>query len=458
MRIELPAKVKYVLDTIAEAGFEAYAVGGCVRDSVLGRQPNDWDITTSAMPGQIKGLFRHTIDTGIAHGTVTVMIGSEGFEVTTYRIDGKYKDGRHPEKVTFTPSLTEDLKRRDFTINAMAYNEKEGLVDLYGGLEDIRNRKIRCVGEAKERFGEDALRMMRAVRFSAQLGYDIEDKTMEAIRMLATNMKKISAERIAAELNKLMESDHPDYVEKLYTSGICDVVLPEFSKAMQTPQNHPSHGITVGEHSLRAMTNVPPQKELRLTMLFHDIGKPIVRSTDAAGVDHFYGHAEAGAGMAEKILRRLRYDNHTIDVVKKLVFFHDYGIGTRPDARMVRRAVNKIGEELFPMLLIVRRADILAQNEDSREEKLEVLSLWEELYQELLKKQDCVSLKDLALSGKDLIAMGMEPGREIGETLQMLLEYVLEEPERNRKEVLLKYVPEVQGRGRKEVQNISWKK
>lgn len=250
MRIQLPEKVTKIIETLEAAGFEAYAVGGCVRDSILGRKPDDWDITTSAKPDQVKHLFQRTVDTGIKHGTVTVLLEREGFEVTTYRIDGAYEDGRHPSEVSFTASLREDLRRRDFTINAMAYNDKEGLVDLYGGLTDLEAGVIRCVGKAVERFDEDALRMLRAVRFSAQLGFWIEEETRAAIRLLAPNLQKISAERIQVELVKLVTSPHPDYLRTAYELGITAQILPEFDLCMETPQRHKHHCYDVGEHIL----------------------------------------------------------------------------------------------------------------------------------------------------------------------------------------------------------------
>ena len=285
--IKLPEKVKYIIETITEAGFEAYAVGGCVRDSVLGREPDDWDITTSASPYQIKELFPRTVDTGIQHGTVTVMLDKDGYEVTTYRIDGVYEDGRHPREVTFTPDLKEDLKRRDFTMNAMAYNGKTGLIDIFDGRKDMENRIIRCVGDPEERFREDALRMMRAVRFSAQLGYEIEAATETAITHLAENLKKISAERIQVELLKLLCAPYPGRIRSAYELGITKIILPEFDSCMETAQNNPHHCYTVGEHSIRAMEAVEPDKCLRLAMLFHDIGKPVTKTTDQEGIDHF---------------------------------------------------------------------------------------------------------------------------------------------------------------------------
>jgi len=437
MRIEIPEKARYIIKTIMEAGFEAYVVGGCVRDSVLGRKPEDWDITTSAKPQQVKALFPRTIDTGIQHGTVTVMLDKEGFEVTTYRIDGKYEDSRHPKEVTFTPNLVEDLKRRDFTINAMAYNEEAGLVDIFGGMEDIGRKMIRCVGAAEERFSEDALRMMRAIRFSAQLGYTIEENTLKAISVLAPNLRQISAERIQVELTKLLVSGHPDYLGTAYEAGVTRIILPEFDKAMETQQNHPHHKYSVGEHTLCSLTYVPAQKALRLAMLFHDIGKPETISVDNEGITHFHGHAAVSEEMTKKILRRLRFDNETVFMVSRLVRYHDYGNSVEPDMRIVRRAVNKIGEDAFPLLFEVKKADILAQSEYMREEKLTRLERWQQLYQKVLEKGQCVSLKTLAVTGSDLIAIGMRPGKEIGEMLRQLLELVLENPESNTKELLL---------------------
>ena len=437
MKINLPEKVKYIIDVITKAGYEAFAVGGCIRDSILGREPDDWDITTSAKPQQIKALFRRTIDTGIAHGTVTVMLEKEGFEVTTYRIDGEYEDSRHPKEVIFTANLVEDLKRRDFTINAMAYNENTGLVDLFGGLEDIKRKMIRCVGNAEERFTEDALRMMRAVRFSAQLGYGIEEQTKAAIRKLAGNLVNISAERIQVELVKLLVSPNPEYLRIAYETGVTKVILPEFDRCMETEQNHPHHCYNVGEHTLHSLKVVPPNKVLRLAMLFHDIGKPECLTLAEDGRTHFYGHQKQGAEMTRRILKRLRFDNDTLYKTVKLVEFHDYGTGVDFDKRFIRRAIHKIGEDVFPLLYDVKKADILAQSEYQREEKLKKLKLWQQLYQEITAQNQCVSLKTLAVTGSDLIAHGMKPGKELGEALHVLLEHVLDVPQDNQKEILL---------------------
>ena len=287
MRIILPEKVKFILEQLKEHGFEAYAVGGCVRDACLGRIPNDWDITTSASPQEVKRIFPQTFDTGIEHGTITVLIEREGFEVTTYRVDGAYNDCRHPDQVQFTSDLIEDLKRRDF----------DGV--------------LRCVGNAQERFGEDALRMMRAVRFCAQLGFRMEEKTAAAIKKLASTLKKISAERVQAELIKLLISPHPDWIRLAWETGITGVVLPEFDRMMDQPQNNAHHIYSVGEHTLETLKAIRPDKVLRLTMLLHDMGKPQVVRQDEKGIYHFRGHAASSAVIAKTVMKRLKMDNDT---------------------------------------------------------------------------------------------------------------------------------------------------
>ena len=435
MKIQLPEKVKVIIQTLEAAGYEAYAVGGCVRDSVLGRIPADWDITTSALPEQVKELFHRTIDTGIEHGTVTVMMDKEGFEVTTYRIDGEYRDHRHPEQVNFTGELKEDLRRRDFTINAMAYNDRCGMVDAFGGIEDLKHGVIRCVGVAGERFEEDALRILRAVRFAAQLGFEIEKETADAARALAGNLKDISAERIQTELVKLLVSPHPEMLRTAYELGITRVVLPEFDVMMETPQHHPHHMYSVGEHTLKALEFTDPEKVLRLSVLFHDFGKPQTRTT-VDGVDHFHGHANVSAQETVRIMRRLKFDNATMDQVKRIVLYHD--ARPQPDERQIRRLLHRAGEDIFPGLFQVMGADILAQSEYRKIEKLVNLERVHQVYDEILKRKDCISLKNLQVTGKDLIAAGMEPGKKIGEILNQMLEDVLETPEHTEREYLLK--------------------
>ncbi len=436
--IRLPEKVNTIIITLQNAGFEAYAVGGCVRDSILGRQPEDWDITTSATPRETKALFGKTFDTGIEHGTVTVVLDREGFEVTTYRIDGKYEDGRHPKEVTFTRSLKEDLLRRDFTMNAMAYNEKEGLVDIFGGLTDLKEKRIRCVGDARQRFLEDALRILRGVRFAAQLGFFIEDGTRAGMRALAPALRKISAERIQAELVKMLVSDRPGFLLEAYELGITAQFLPEFDRLMKTEQETPHHMYNVGEHTIHAIENVRADKILRLTMLLHDMGKPALKTVDVSGRAHFKKHAFESERIAKNVLRRLKFDNDTLRKVTRLVYYHDYRMPA--EAGNVRRAVNRIGEDIFPYYMEVRRADVLAQSMYRREEKIRNLDEIEELYRDIVKKEQCVSLKKLAVTGKDLIGAGMEPGKEIGKKLNELLELVIEKPELNTKKELLKFL------------------
>ncbi|MBP3783627.1 MAG: CCA tRNA nucleotidyltransferase [Butyrivibrio sp.] len=435
MKIEIPKNAKMILDTMHEAGYEAYIVGGCVRDAILGKEPSDWDITTNALPAQVKELFRRTIDTGIEHGTVTVMAGKEGYEVTTYRIDGKYEDSRHPSEVTFTRDLLEDMKRRDFTINAMAYNEEEGLVDRFGGIEDLNNRIIRCVGEPTERFTEDALRIMRAVRFAAQLDYDIEEKTVAAIKELSPTLKKISAERIQTELVKLLTSDHPEKIRLAYELGITAVVLPEFDRCMETGQNNIHHMYNVGEHTVVALENIRNDKLLRLTMLMHDFGKPATMTIDEEGVTHFKGHAALGSKMAKDILKRLKFDRDTMDRVSNLVKYHDDRY--EPSPSVIRRAINRVGEEDFPLLFDIRYADTMAQSTYMRQEKLLLIEETRKVYQDIIDKKDCVSLKSLAVNGKDLISLGIKPSKQMGDILKAMLEDVLEDPSRNTKDYLL---------------------
>ena len=427
-----------ILQTLQEHGYEAYAVGGCVRDSLLGREPGDWDITTSASPEETKKLFARTVDTGIEHGTVTVLLGKEGFEVTTYRIDGKYEDSRHPTEVIFTRNLREDLLRRDFTINAMAYNDTEGIVDIFGGMDDLKRKIIRCVGNARERFGEDALRIMRGVRFAAQLGFSLEKGTKEAMTELAPTLEKISAERIQTELVKLLVSDSPELIREAYHLGITAVILPEFDEMMRTGQETKYHRYDVGEHTVQAVCNVPPDKVLRLTMLLHDVAKPEMKTVDADGTAHFKGHDIRGEQKAKEILRRLKFDNDTIHKVTKLVRWHDYRMPA--EKKNVRKAMSKISAELFPMYLLVKRADILAHSMYRREEELENLSGLQKCYEEIVADHECVSLKQLAVTGTDLIGIGMKPGKQIGEVLNELLRIVLEYPEFNNKEHLLRFV------------------
>ncbi len=441
--IQIPSGAAEILRVLETGGYEAFVVGGCVRDSLLGRNPNDWDITTSARPEEVKALFRRTIDTGLKHGTVTILRHGEAYEVTTYRIDGEYLDGRHPSDVTFTASLEEDLKRRDFTINAMAYSESAGLKDFFGGLSDLEKGVIRAVGDPAKRFGEDALRIMRAVRFAAQLDYDVDPETVRAMKELAPTLSRISAERIAAELEKTILSPHPEKLRMARECGITAVILPEFDRCMETPQNNPHHCYSVGEHTIRSMMNVRPDKVLRLTMLMHDFGKPACRTTDEKGIDHFYGHPAVSADMADNILRRLKYDNDTRKSVVKLTREHDKCVRlTEPG---IRKAVIEIGEDLFPLWLEVKEADALAQSLYRRQEKMDYLEKIRAVYSRILERGDCISLKTLAVTGNDLIAAGVPKGKEIGGLLRKMFQDVVDVPAHNDRDYLLKkYLPPVQ--------------
>ena len=442
MKISLPKDVEYIINTLQRAGYEAYAVGGCVRDTILNREPDDWDITTSAKPMEIKKLFPVTIDTGIQHGTVTVLRNHVGYEVTTYRIDGEYADNRHPKEVIFTASLKEDLLRRDFTINAMAYNHEDGIIDEYGGLNDISDGIIRCVGNPYDRFSEDALRIMRAVRFSAQLGYRIEEETSKAIVKLAPNLSTISAERINTELTKLLLSPNPDYLRDACRLGITRVVLPEFDKCMECEQVNPHHCYSVGEHTLHSLRFVPNDRVLRYTMLFHDFGKPGTRSVGEDGRMNFYGHPLVSERMASDIMHRLKFDNDTLHAVKLLCRNHDLEI--IEDKKHVRRAMNKLGSDNFSKLLMVKRADCMAQSDYKREEKLASLDKLESIYDEIVSAKECVCMKDLAVCGRDLIDLGVKPGPAMGAILGKLLSKVIDEPSLNDREVLLDMVKKLE--------------
>ena len=441
MEIRIPKDAKSIIDKLTGAGYEAYIVGGCVRDCLLGLVPDDWDITTNALPEQVKELFRRTIDTGIEHGTVTVMIGDEGYEVTTYRTDGAYSDGRHPDKVTFVPSLEEDLKRRDFTINAMAYNDSEGLVDLFGGRDDIEKKIIRCVGCADERFSEDALRMMRAVRFAAKLGYGIDNEALASIKKLAPTLSRVSAERITTELTKLLVSDHPEMIETLYETGLTKVFFPEFDKAFDTPQVHPHHCFNVGKHITESVRLSENDRIVRFAMLLHDIGKPDTLTIDEKGITHFHGHPAVGAKMGEEIMRRWKLDNDTVYRVCRLIRHHDMSKGKKCTPELVRKAVS-VMEDDFQRLLEVMRADVLAQSDFMRREKLENLNDYGREYERIMREGECCSLRTLAVSGRDLIELGIKPGPFMGEILGMLLERVLEDPSLNEKKKLLSIAEE----------------
>ena len=430
MNIQVPEKVNRIIETLLAHGHEAYAVGGCVRDSLLGREADDWDITTSASPYEVKELFRRTIDTGIQHGTVTVMLDKDGFEVTTYRIDGEYEDGRHPKEVLFTKNLEEDLKRRDFTINAMAYNEQTGMVDIFGGVKDLEDKIIRCVGVAGDRFDEDALRIMRAFRFSAQLGFSIEENTRIAATERADNLNKISAERIRVELTKLLLSNHTDRLLWMQQSGITKVVLPELDAMLQSGFSGPEQAYNLGEHTLRVIALVGETGETRYA-------KKELQVLRYAALLH---KVPGGAPQAKEVMRRLKFDNETTDLVVRLVAAHGQFIhfadSHSENLAVMRHMMHNLGPDLMEFLFELQQADVLAETDDMQKQQLTDLEKTKMLYHEVIKRGDCVSLKQLALNGKDLIALGATPGKELGALLEKLLEEVLDAPEKNTREYL----------------------
>lgn len=435
-KINVPKQVNMVLKALEEHGFEAFIVGGCVRDAIMGIAPKDYDVTTSALPEETKEVFRdfHVIETGIKHGTVTVMVDKEPIEITTYRIDENYVDNRHPENVRFTRSLKEDMARRDFTMNAIAYNPACGLVDYYGGLEDIQRGVIRAVGEADKRFEEDALRIMRALRFSSVTGFAIEEATAEAALRHKDFLNNISAERIQVELVKLLCGKDARRVMMEFTD-ILAVILPELLEMKGFDQCNAYHIYDVLEHTAVAVENTPAEPVLRLSALLHDTGKPETFFQDCTGVGHFYGHNLASKRIAEDLLERLKFDNDTKEKVLLLVEKHDMQIKAEETA--VKRALNKLGEENFRNLIALARADNKAQNPIivKRQEHFDKLLA---IAEEIILKEECFSLKALAVNGRDLIEIGFKPGPELGKALENLLEAVISGEIENKKEELLK--------------------
>ena len=404
MKINIPSNVEWILNTLRAHGYEAFAVGGCVRDTMLGRTPGDWDITTSARPEQVKAVFRHTVDTGLQHGTVTVLKDHTGYEVTTYRIDGEYEDGRHPKSVEFTAELREDLRRRDFTINAMAYSHETGVVDLFGGMEDLEQGVIRCVGNPVDRFTEDALRILRAIRFSAQLGFEIEQGTRDALALIAPNLKNVSKERIMTELTKLLLSSHPERMRLVFETGMSPYIAEHFDEAVTDWEQ--------AEEFLRAAGELLPEtKAVRWAAFLKELAPK-----EAAG-----------------IMTALKSDNDTRDRVRTLTDWFDRPIS--PEHAGVRRAMSAMTDEEFDDLLRLREVAWTVRHSRSGDPR--VLAA---LRDEIRARGDCIRLKDLAVTGRDLIEAGIRPGKQLGQILGDLFACVLEEPEKNRKETLLDMV------------------
>ena len=436
MNMALPSGVADVLRRLRDAGHAAYAVGGCVRDCMMGLVPTDYDVATSATPEETLRVFsgERVIETGVKHGTVTVLADGAGVEVTTFRVDGAYSDARRPDAVAFTLSLSADLARRDFTVNAMAWDEREGLVDLYGGAADIGGRVIRCVGDPDTRFREDALRILRALRFAAVLDFSIEAETAAALRRNAPLLEKISAERVNIELCKLLCGKNARAVLLDY-GDVLGVPIPEILPMRGFDQHNPYHIYDVWAHTAIAVESAPSTVVLRLAALLHDVGKPPCFTLDEGG-GHFYGHAKAGAEMADAILRRLRFDTATRERVVLLVREH---CGFELTERAVKRALNRLGPEAYFELAALMRADNLAQSPALRHRQAWIDEM-ERLGHEILNQEACFSLKDLAVNGDDLIAAGRAPGPALGAALKTLLDAVIDGRAENEKAALLAYL------------------
>lgn len=434
----IPCGAEHIIRTLETNGHSAYVVGGCVRDAILGTNPHDWDICTSATTDQVMACFEghRVIETGLLHGTVTIFVSHAPYEVTTFRVDGPYSDYRRPDAVEFTTSLEADLSRRDFTINAMAYSPGTGLIDPFSGVADIKTKTIRCVGDADKRFREDALRIMRALRFASVLGFSIDGKTSDALLRNKGLLQNIAAERIALELSGLLTGGSAGEV-LLCNVPVIEEVIPEITDMIGFEQNTPYHHLDVWRHTVESVTNSPAETTLRLTMLLHDIAKPQCY-TQTGSVGHFYGHPQASSTMARRILSRLRYDKRTIDMVTQLIMYHD--ADTSPEKKHILRWLSRIGEEQYRRLLAVKKADAAAQSEGHREKALskynEILLVLDQIIGERL----CFSLKDLAVTGRDLVALGVPEGPEVGAMLKRLLNMVIDEEVDNDKEQLLRAV------------------
>ena len=435
MKIKLPEQVRFVLSKLSACGYEANIVGGCVRDSILGLAPKDWDITTSALPQETEQALAgcKLIETGLKHGTVTALINGIPLEITTYRIDGDYSDNRHPDSVTFTRSLKEDLARRDFTVNALAYHEKDGIIDYFGGLKDLQNKLIRCVGEPDKRFDEDGLRILRALRFSSVLGFDIDFSTSQSIGKKKDLLRNIAAERLASELLKLICGKNAEQILRQYPT-VFGEFLPEILPTVGFEQHNPYHVYDVWEHTIHSVSAIEPTPVLRLAMLLHDIGKPDCYTQDEIGIGHFYGHPQKSSEIAATVLKRLRLDNDTIKQVTTLVKYHDLPLMS--STKWIKKQLNKLGEPTFRQLLLVHAADTKAHAPQALS-NLQYLDKIEGILNEVIAQGQCFSLKDLDVNGSDLMEIGITEGTQIGAVLKQLLSAVMKETCPNGKEALL---------------------
>ena len=461
----IPEGAKYIIHEFARYGHDAYLVGGCVRDIILGRTPHDWDICTDATPEKME-LIVHciikreedierycqeiekvyvkkrikTIPTGLKHGTLTIVVDDEPYEVTTFRCDGKYSDGRRPDSVSFTNNLVDDLQRRDFTINAIAYSMSKGFIDPFNGMNDIKDKVIRCVGNPYERFNEDGLRIMRAVRFSAQLEFKIECCTKQAMNELVDNLDNVSNERINSEMYKIMSSCF-SYLLVLHKNILCKII-PEFKECIDYNQNNPYHIYTLHKHTAIALIEeFYSDPIINIAILFHDIGKPHCCTVGDDGYSHFKGHGSVSANMTKEIMKRLKFDNDTINKVTELVFYHDATFTV--ERKSVKRWLNKLGEEQFRRLLRIRIADIRAQNGAFEKERIQKITNIQMLLYDVLQENECFTLKDLAINGKDLMECGIPQGKLIGEILNTLLISVIDGEIKNEKDELFKMIKQL---------------
>ena len=437
MDIEIPSAVDEIISKLEESGYEAYAVGGCIRDSVMGKVPSDWDICTSSLPEETLECLgmENIIKNGLRHGTVTVRIDEENYEITTFRTDGAYLDNRHPESVTFVRDLHEDLSRRDFTMNALAYSKNKGLQDHFDGLKDIENGIIRCVGSPNRRFGEDALRILRALRFASVLGFEIEKKTAKSIHKNAYLLKNISVERIMSEFVRILCGKNAEKI-LLEFGDVVGEIIPEVKAMIGFEQHNHHHVYDVWTHTVKVISAVEPTKVMRLSALFHDMGKPAAFKMDEKGVGHFKGHPDISEKIAERELKRLKSDNKTIEKVCKLVKYHD----VRPYVnKSVRRYIANVGMDMFEEMLDLKRADTMAQNPVYREDTLKYIDFLEEMYRAEKEKNNDFTLSTLKINGKDLKNMGYSDGRAIGYCLNDLLLQVIDGDIENDREILLKY-------------------
>lgn len=439
-KISIPTGPAALLRRLEEKGFETYVVGGCVRDSLLGKTPSDWDLCTCARPEEMTACFwgLRVIPTGIEHGTVTVVLDGVGYEITTFRTEGGYTDHRHPDQVSFVRSIEEDLARRDFTVNAMAFHPARGLCDPFGGQDDLRRQIIRCVGRAAERFDEDALRILRALRFASQLNFAVEEDTAEAVRSMAAELRTLPGERVGAELRKLLCGQGAGRVLLEFWPVFCQVI-PALAPLEGAPQDNPHHCYPMDRHTAEAVQAAPPEEAVRLCMLFHDIAKPLCRTTDPHGIGHYKGHPALSARIAEEALYALRFDRSTIERVCLLIRYHDERFP--PDTVSVKKMLRLLGPEALGQLFSVQRADTLAKGQGQGVDKsLQRIDAAEAECARILQQEECYCLSSLAVKGKDLLALGIPPGPQVGQCLHRLLDAVMEGELPNQKQALLGFV------------------